>query len=166
MKYVFEKSSLTLSSPEEIYHKKWFDVANVVLEIVSNKKPDNPQIANPALNGKYVIKGIFDHHCIPSQSPIKAGKMGILRLSNGDGKYALLPVLFLDLLGITNAEPRRRCYTWYYGGVSKPTDDNIGLIASCQGEISLDDLLEEIGATREMMEALSVKFDAEGGIMS
>jgi hypothetical protein len=161
MNYVFEKASLTLT-PDNVDHKKWLDVVNVGLEVISNNKPIDPGIPNPLLNGKYVIKGVLDQHCLPNRSPINTGSQGVLKLSK-EGRYALLPVLFIERLDIIPAGSLR-CYSWYFGGISKPVDDGFGLLpGSCQGEISLDDLLEEIGANREMMDQVAVKFDSEGG---
>src|SRR5262249_16472193 len=143
-----------------VCHKRWLDVANVGLEIVCNKKPTNPKIPNPALNGKYVIQGVLDYTGIPNRCPIIAGQIGKLKLS-ADGKFAIHPIMFIDCLDIKPPSPHRRCYTWYFGGVTKPIDQSGLIDAQPDGEITLEDLLEDLGATRDMLGG--VKFDAEGG---
>jgi hypothetical protein len=155
MKHVFPKALLTFT-PDDVYHKRWLNVVNVGLEIIANRKAKNPKVANPALNGKYDIQGVFDYIGIANQSPLNAGRVVTLKVS-GDGKFALLPVLLLECLQINTPSPHRRCYTWYFGGLAKP----VGLIETDDGEISIDDLLEDLGATRDMLG--KVKFDSEGG---
>jgi len=135
------------------------EVCKVGLDITINAAPTLPNVANPALNGKYAIKGIFDYECCPGQCPMREGKTGTLKLSH-EGKFTILPIFFIERLQVVPL-PNRRRHTWYFGGLV-PTIDQLDFLPT-QEEITLDELIGLLGASRDMMEEMSVQFTSEGG---
>jgi len=134
---------------------------NVTLEVVGGKK--HTDIANNFLNGTYQIKGILDNDCIKDHSKILPGS--IWKLTVGyENRYSTVDVIFIDILDIVNSPyPRLRRYSWLFGVIKKPTKDQIGFMPQNDGEITLDELLEEIGSNRAEMSTSKKKFTSEGG---
>ena len=138
------------------------NVQKISLEIVEGTKK-NDIIKNDCLNGRFNIKGVLENICLANQSKIKTGGTYKLRLHN-ENKWSILPVMMLDLLNVDATDDKYfRNYTWMFCGHQKPLQDNIGLVPGCNGEVSLDELLNLIGANREQMEREKKIFTAEGG---
>jgi hypothetical protein len=159
MNYFFPKASLTTSPAAE--HKQWLEILNVTLEVVHGEVR-LPSIQNPALNGKLNITGSFDIHCTPNKCPVLRGRQGLLKV-HLENKFSMLLCLFLDCPEITTPGPFRRRYKWLFGGIQRPLHDQIGFVPDLTGEVTIDELLELLGASRQEMEKSACKFNSEGG---
>jgi len=132
---------------------------NITIETAEGKKENDAR--NDFVNGTHRIQGILDNECQPSDSKIRKNAIWQLKLEH-ERKHSLLDILFLDTLDIVPSRTLRR-YTWLFFVVKKPMRDDIGFVAIKQGEVTIDDLLKEMGATRDEMNRTKKKFTSEGG---
>jgi len=131
------------------------DVIEISLNISKGKPGKN--IKNKLLNGEYQVLGQLDNLCQPNNSKIKKGRIWNLKLIH-ENKFSILPILFIEITDIKN-EKHLRKYTWTFLAVNKPPTDNLGLLPFEIGEISLEELILELGGRSSS----KVIFDQEGG---
>jgi hypothetical protein len=137
-------------------------VINVIFEVVEGSV--DKSIKNECLNGKFTIKGVIENQCLTNESKIRAGSVWNLRIKH-EGLSSVVPVLFLELMEINFLlkSPKMRQYSWFFCVVQRPINDSIGILPKLNdGEISIEELLEQIGYTRGDMEKERTHFNAEG----
>lgn len=134
-------------------------VKNVELDIVEGKKLYKS--TNKLLNGVCKITGTFIDTCPSSNSKISPGSNWKLKIYHNK-KHCSLDILVFKIEKITVPMPGYKDYTWSFIVIGSEIDQ-LGIVPNSNGEISLDELLEEIGFSREEMNKNKRKFDSEGG---
>jgi hypothetical protein len=132
-----------------------------------DKTTDDPTIlARPRalLDGTLRIAGIAYVECRPNENWIRQGMQAVLKVKGPDGRFARLAILMVKLLDIKSPEPGKRVYHWEFWVTERPERDPFGLFPALpQGEVSLESLIEQLGASAEEVNWAG-RFTSEGGI--
>lgn len=159
MIYTFQKGQIQFNQYKNL------DARNITVQVHSGEK-ERPKVRNDYLNGKHKIYGVLDSDCLPHQSKFNAGNLVRLKLFNEQNKTAVLHILILKFMGVVTPSPHIRRYTWSFCAIQKAAEDNIGIFpGTYEGEMSLEDLLSDLGSSMEEMHGIARKFTAEGGFL-
>jgi hypothetical protein len=120
--------------------------------------------STPFLQGDLQVGGELAIDCPPGGNPFRPGMQASLKLTAPSGAYSRLAVLFLENTAIVPASPKVRTYRWSFLVVARPSADPFGLFPAlpAAGEISLDELLRQLGADRSALDTTAT-FTSEGG---
>jgi hypothetical protein len=131
------------------------------------KATDDPNVlARPRamLDGTLRITGSAWVACRPNEYIIREGMQAALKIRGPDGRCARLAILIVHLHGIRSPGPGKRLYQWEFLVIERPERDPFGLFPELpQGEVSLDLLIEQLGAREEEVN-WAARFTSEGGI--
>ena len=88
----------------------------------------------------------------------------VLKVKGPDGRFARLSILIIHLQDIQSPGPGKRLYQWEFLVIERPEQDPFGLFPELpQGEVTLDLLIEQLGAGGEEVN-WAARFTNEGGI--
>jgi hypothetical protein len=92
--------------------------------------------------------------------------VGSLKVKAPSGQHSRFPVLIRELLEIRTPAPKLRTYHWSFWVIGRPQADPFGIFPMVpDGEISLDGLLRQLGASRDEVD-WEAAFTSEGGIVT
>jgi hypothetical protein len=131
------------------------------------KKTDDPNVLSrprAILDGTLKITGVAFVECRPNENWIRHGMQAVLKVKGPDGSFTRLAILLVNLVDITTPSPGKRLYQWEFWVVERPERDPFGLFPVLpQGEVSLELLIEQLGAAPEEVN-WKARFTSEGGI--
>jgi hypothetical protein len=153
-------------------------VALAQLDVKVHDVPELPagMKGSDLINGKYEVSGELAIEFPSSQNRLRPGMEGVLRITAPDSRITRLPVLVLTM-GDIKPSPRGvgfRIYHWPILGLGRPGVDAHRLLPTPDarpvnipnGEMSLDELLYQLGGTDAKSAGPSVILNSEGGFTS
>jgi hypothetical protein len=153
-------------------------VTKADLEVVVHDVPKRPagMKGSDLINGKYEVTGELAIEFPSSQNRLRPGMEGVLRVPAPDGRVTRLPVLVLNM-GDIEPSPRGvgyRIYHWPFLALARPAVDAHRLLPTPDrtplnvpnGEITLEELLYQLGGEEAKAGLPAVRLNSEGGFAS
>jgi|GEM_PF-6311370 len=153
-------------------------VAEALLEVKVHEVAELPggSKGSDLINGKYEVTGDLAIEFPASQNRLRPGMEGVVRITAPDGRITRLPVLVLGM-GEIKASPRGpgyRLYHWQVLGLARPAVDSVRLLPARStspvnlpsGEVSLEELIYQLGGSSGAPSDLKVRLNNEGGFQT
>jgi hypothetical protein len=112
-------------------------------------------------------------HCAASENRLREGMNARLRLASPNGFFTRLRILLTQLAKVIPLCPGQRAYCWEYLVVERPAADPQRLFpggakyspADAPVEVTLEELLLELGGDPTAVASVEVRFNSEGGMV-
>jgi hypothetical protein len=159
--YHFQRAELTAD-------RRAVAVQDVTL--VVEEEPDSPDTTGKSesgfLTGRLRLTGELAIECPPGGNPLRQGMQAQLRLTGPHRRWTCLAVVILENLAIGVPSAGLRSYRWSFLVCARPGFDPLNLFPKAPvggHEISLEQLLGEIGGSGPTSGLPEVQFTSEGG---
>jgi hypothetical protein len=175
-------STYCFRAGDMIAEHRHLSVNDIHLEVLAAAEGEEPRTSPSALlTGPMRVNGRLVLECVPGGNRLRPGMQAELRLSTADYRYTRLQVLILEPLGIETPRPGLRRYRWSFLVVGRSSMDPVGLFPksppaataaapairprTAGKEVSLEELLEQLGSKVPVLEGTAVRFNSEGGFV-
>jgi hypothetical protein len=140
-------------------------VKDIRLDVVvgSDPKEAAPAVVSEFLNGSLRVTGELALDCAPGGCKLRPGLQALLTLPAPDGRATRLSALLIETVAITAPAPGLRTYRWAFLVTARPAADPLRLFPGPEAEVSLEELLQQLGVDRSAVTSSAVRFTSEGG---